>query len=563
LYYVAAGLSGGGVFAGLIWNQYLVQSPQAIGFGIADLIPTWVAPRPDSPAITHRNLLHPDWYVPIGLILLFQILGRLNWFGLGYFLFRITSDVEKLPFPLAPIAAEGATALAEVTAKEETWRWRVFSTGSMIGILFGMLYVGIPAVTGVIMSKPIMLLPIPFIDFTSNTESYLPAAMMGLSLDLGGVLTGMVIPFPIVVGSFISTILTSVIGNPILQKLGYFPHWHKGMSLIPTKISIDFDFWMSIGIGTAIAVALIGLWTVFKTLIFHRQKDAERRFIPPPGRGDFPLWIALSAFIVSTLGYIIICHKLVPLFPVWILCFFGFIWTPLNSYISARMIGLTGNGVGFPYLKEGTFILSGYKGIDIWFAPIPLNDYGGLSQMFRSLELTGTKITSIIKAEILMIPIGVICSFAFWAFFWHLNAIPSAAYPFTAKMWPLNVTSQCIFMTATMPQGNNWLLKAIKLKLILSGLSIGLILYWLTLLFKLPILFYYGFIGGIGGWPTGAIPMFIGALLGKYYFRKKFGEPWNKYTPVLLAGFLCGMGLVGMVSVAFALISKSVSSLPF
>jgi hypothetical protein len=36
-----------------------------------------------------------------------------------------------------------------------------------------------------------------------------------------------------------------------------------------------------------------------------------------------------------------------------------------------------------------------------------------------------------------------------------------------------------------------------------------------------------------------------------------------RYAPVLLAGFFCGMGLVGMFAIALALIAKSVSVLPF
>ena len=35
------------------------------------------------------------------------------------------------------IQAQGATALAESTSKTETWRWRMFSIGSMIGLVFG------------------------------------------------------------------------------------------------------------------------------------------------------------------------------------------------------------------------------------------------------------------------------------------------------------------------------------------------------------------------------------------------------------------------------------------
>ena len=52
LYYVAAGLIAAetGAFEGLLWNQYLRQSPPAQQFGIANLIPDWGAPPRASPA---------------------------------------------------------------------------------------------------------------------------------------------------------------------------------------------------------------------------------------------------------------------------------------------------------------------------------------------------------------------------------------------------------------------------------------------------------------------------------------------------------------------------------
>ena len=56
-----------------------------------------------------------------------QVLARVEWVTLGYILFRVTSDVERLPFPLAPVAAQGATALAESDDERDSWRWRVFS----------------------------------------------------------------------------------------------------------------------------------------------------------------------------------------------------------------------------------------------------------------------------------------------------------------------------------------------------------------------------------------------------------------------------------------------------
>ena len=66
-------------------------------------------------------------------------------------------------------------------------------------------------------------------------------------------------------------------------------------------------------------------------------------------------------------------------------------------------------------------MLSHYQKVDIWFAPIPLADYGGMAQHFRTVELTRTKFTSIIKVEFLMLPIMLGCSLLVLEF--HLEAV--------------------------------------------------------------------------------------------------------------------------------------------
>ncbi len=572
LYYVAGGLSGmmaakglsGGPFAGLIWNQYFIQSPQAAH--VAHEIPSWVVPPPGSQALLDRTFLASAWIVPIGLLLLGEILGRLNWIGGGYVLFRLTSDVERLPFPMAPVAAAGATALAEAGTKEESWRWQVFSTGTVMGLLFGAVYMFIPIVSGVILAKPIMLLPIPFIDFTVNTEKILPATPVGLVADLQLVLIGFVIPFPIVAGSFIGVIVFQIIGNPILHRMGMLPTWREGMGTITTKLSNDVDFWLSVGIGTGVAVGLIGLGSVIRSAIKMRGQPERDRPIQgvPKGRGDFPLWIGLAMWLVATVGYIWISHILVPGFPFWILLVFGLIWTPLISYVSARMIGLTGQGVGFPFLREAVFMKSGYTGADIWFVPFPMHDLGGTAQRFRELELAKTKFTSIFKAELLMLPTILIASFVFWQFFWHTSQIPSAQYPYANRFWPLEATMQSIWITANKAGADNFLLKALKPDVIIGGGILALVLYALSTAAKIPLLMYYGLIGGMNGRIHEALPMFAGALLGRYYFAKRFGAGrWAMYAPVLLAGFSCGVGLTGMSGIALALIAKSINYLPF
>ncbi len=576
LYYVAAGLTqiyaaqvlSGGAFAVCIWNQYLIQSPHAVGFGIVDKIPHWVVPGPDSNAILERTFLHQDWIWPFALIVGTTVLFRFQWISLGYPLFRLTSDIERLPFPLAPVAAQGATALAEITSKSETWRWRIFSTGAMMGLLFGAVYVGVPAITGAFMSEPLTIIPIPFVDLTKQTEVLFPGAIAGLSLDLVFIFVGFIIPFPVIVGQFCAMVLGQFVAAPIMFKMGMLPLWSRGMDSIRTMMATSLDFWLSVQIGTSLCVAAIGLFYVVRALI--RGVKKKKKTPLPKGRGDFNIPILLIIWLLSTLGFILLCHYLinhgrprVEWFPISLFLFYGLVFTPLQSYITARMQGMTGQAVFIPYVREGTIILSGYKGIDIWFAPLPMFDHGWAAQKFREVELTGTKFTSIIKAEVFMLPVMLVCSFIFWGFFWKLSAIPSAVYPYVTKFWPVGAMFQCLWATAT-SEGHNYLLEAVKWDVIGSSFGVGFLSYGILYVVGAPLMAFYGFVMAFAAWPHFTIPMFVGGLLGRYYFMPKFGvEKWRRYAPVLLAGYSCGMGLIGMTAAAVALLFQSISYLPF
>jgi len=398
-------------------------------------------------------------------------------------------------------------------------------------------------------------------------EGILPSAIWGLNTDMSGILVGFVIPFPIVIGTFITTILSQIVLHPILYRMGVFHTWRHGMGSIQTGIATSINFWMSVGIGTALVIAVIGIVSTVKSFTSGKKNQAVRGSLKPvPGRGDIPIWLAGVLWISSMCGFLFLAHKLVPTFPFIFFVFFAFVWSPLDTYVSARMRGLTGGDWGVPYIREGIFVFSrnmGYKGVAIWFTPIPLQDHGYMSQFFREVELTGTKFTSIIKAEFLMFPIVMFTSFIFWSLLWKLGPIPSAVYPYAAKFWPLNATMQCLWSTATI-EGRSWLLESIKWQYILAGGAIGSGLLAFTHFLKLPMLFFYGLLGGLGGWPHGSIPLMFGGLLGRYVFAKRYGkETWKSYAPVLLAGYSCGMGLIGMAGIAVAFISKSVYQMPF
>jgi hypothetical protein len=83
LLYMAGGLVAGANagFHSLIWNQYLVQCPQ-IG-DLAKEIPRWVAPAANDPAIAQRTFFSVSWVVPICLIVVNDVIGRMIRIGGG------------------------------------------------------------------------------------------------------------------------------------------------------------------------------------------------------------------------------------------------------------------------------------------------------------------------------------------------------------------------------------------------------------------------------------------------------------------------------------------------
>ena len=583
LYWVAGGLitmggalgSGadlfGGPFGSLIWDQWFVRSPQAEGFGVTHLIPTWRIPPPDSPGIVNRTFWDRSWLIPIALMCGHVVLYRLCSLSMSYSLFRITNDIERLEFPMAPVAAGGNLALAETSQKAEGWRWRVFSVGTVMGVIYGVIYLALPTISGAASATTVQVIPIPFIDFTAQLGEIRPAAEMGLWTDLSTFFIGMVLPFWVVVGQFVTSLGVRLIANPILYRQGILHTWKPGMGVIPTSVCNSLDLYISMTIGQAGVVALIGIVGVITVLVRQRKKarrvgdeEWERE---AKGRGDIPLVTAILVWAFGTMIYVVICHKLVPLFPLAILLFFAFIWTPLFSYIGARMVGITGQGAGIsmPYVREGSFILSGYKGAEIWFAPVPLFSYGDEVQAWKEMTLIRTKFRSYVKMVFTVLLITLFCSFLFWTMIWKLgNQIPSASYPFVQRMWPYRATWQALWVSSTVSDSSNFILEAIRLKYILWGAGIAGTVYTVISLLHAPTGLFYGMVGGLGMWPHMAIPMFAGAMVSRYLMAKRFGKNrWRAYAPIMLAGYSAGFALIAMACTAIALIARSMNQIQY
>ena len=283
------------------------------------------------------------------------------------------------------------------------------------------------------------------------------------------------------------------------------------MSAIPSQIANTFDFWLSFSLGGAIVVAVMGFWAAGKILVapgtMRRTADTGVSG-PSRARGDIRIAVAMAIWAASTAGFVLMVYVLVPEFPWWITALFGFIWTPIYSYIGTRMIGLTGSpqGVTFPYLREASFYLSGYQGAAIWFAPVPIFQWGYEAQVFKQLELTRTNFGSLVKMTILTLAIMIVCSFIFWSLIWKLGPIPSSAYPYVQKMWPFHATMQAFWAKSTLPGAENSLVtQIIRWDYIGIGLVFSAVFYAVLSALSAPIGIFYGFVAGLGGWPHFAI----------------------------------------------------------
>ncbi|MBA3847642.1 MAG: peptide transporter, partial [Planctomycetes bacterium] len=279
--------------------------------------------------------------------------------------------------------------------------------------------------------------------------------------------------------------------------------------------------------------------------------------------------VVLTVYFLSSVFYITLCgwlldwdfqgsHLLV------VMLLFAFVYTPFVSYVTARLEGLAGQALEIPFIREAAFILSGYKGIDIWLLPIPMANYGYVTVTYRTSELLGTSFRSLWKMSAFSTPVVFILSLVYAQFIWGMAPIPSSAYPYAQQMWDLNARNQCLAWSATI-SGFSPFLAALDPFIIGAGCILGLVSYAALAAFGLPVLLVYGVVKGLGGSPPQSmILMFLGALFGRYVMAKRFGEePWRQYAPVLAAGYACGAGLIMMVAVGFKFLSASVFQLPY
>ena len=323
-----------------------------------------------------------------------------------------------------------------------------------------------------------------------------------------------------------------------------------------------------------ITLAIIGIWQVVRGL---RGRKAETRRLremraaaeestAPVGRGDIRTRYVIGAYVLTSMSYVLLSGWLID----WhkgvmaVLIFFAFLYTPLISYVTARLEGMAGQVIRIPYVREAAFILSGYTGgVKVWFLPLPIADYGQRTVFWRQAELTGTRFRSIWKTDLILVPIVLVSAVLFAQFIWSLDPIPGPQYPYAEKMWEMEAANRSIIFSSTLGRYSTFE-EAFRPVYLLTGTGIGLAMFGILGVFSAPTMLVYGVIRGLNQTlPHVVLLQFLGALVGRFYFRRKMGLKWRQYAPVVAAGFSCGMGLITVFAVGLNFLAKAVIKIPF
>jgi len=379
--------------------------------------------------------------------------------------------------------------------------------------------------------------------------------------------------------------------NPILYYRGMMPTWQQGDTTVTTLFANNVDFYFSFSIGVSLAIAFYGIYVCIKTVGRNRMANRNSNPAPTPAtagahgpagaadtvdfkeidrisrlRGHVPSWlvglcyfVAVGSYITMS-GWLIGWHRGVMI----VLVFFGFVYTPLISYVTARLEGMAGQAIEIPFIREIAFILSGYVGMKIWFLPIPASNYGYQVVSYKHAELLGCKFSSIWKSQFFLYPIIIVSTLLFSSFIWSLAEIPSAVYPFTMEMWDLNAKNACLMYTATLGEYSLFQ-EALGFGRFISGFASAGVLMGVLGWFAAPTMLFFGVVRGLGSisMPHIILPQFIGALIGRYYFERKYGCEWRKMIPVVSAGFFVGAGLISILAVGLVFLAKSVSTVSY
>jgi len=537
---------------GQVYRAYFVTSPITWSFKIDStpipkLIPSWWAPPPGSEAYRLRTIFHPDYFYPILYANLFTIFSFIMDFALTMILAPLYLRIERLPFPMALVEAEMCITLAE----RRPDRFRVFIVSSLGGMLYAFFVHFVSTALG------FSLVPLPFWDLTSLTESYMPGALIGISTEAMTWVMGMVVPFPAAFYMLIGSLGIWIFGNTFTLTLfpQFFPLWVReyrpGMGISAIWQRSLLRVWIVPQIAFGFALAVVSIFkarkSIISTIATLRELRGYSAVLSPK--------ILLGLYILGAVSSVLLFHYLVPDFPLWIPAILSLGFSAVNGLIATRALGETGTSLLLPDLWTLSVYFSGYKGVGAWLIQqgMLIGGYAvpGWVTNMKIAELTKTRWMDFFKALVIVYIVQRLFGWTYLVFFWSMSPIPSVMYPAAQIQWPIQAITQCVWMTRSIKLTQETFFYAF-------GVMLAILLVGETLISKFVPFLSAALITGTTLIPPYAIAMFMGSLIGRYVFPRILGhEWWRRYRVSVVAGFILGESIIVGVGVAGSLLARA------
>lgn len=545
-------------WVGLLMNLYYRDAPYTKLFGIADKIPTWVAPPLDSWAVQARTFLAQEWLTPILVSLIGTTASILVDIGLSFIFVKLYVEEERLPFPMAAVDATAVSVLIERSPD----RMVLFTLSGATSFAYTFIVYGLPQLTETLMGVRIQPIPYPWVDFTPLTAGALPGAILGVATDLMTFFIGMILPWMhvvwlligslsfFVVGNTLGLVLADVVKHPIL--LRWKADWSPTATIEWLWQRSVYDLWASPFIGLTLGVGLFALVVSARyiklvfTSLRHLGAASRESYVPLGAIAAMTLGGALAGAALSSWLY-------PSLWWLWLL-----LWTLfpfIQGVLSTRSVGETGLSVQIPYVREAFLIAFTEPGdAAAWMVPAKVATGAGvIAHRIKVALMLEMRPLDYYKAYALTLPLVLIFSFIYLQIFWSIAPIPSAAYPWTVISWPVNSLSFSLWVSRS--------IEVFKPDLIAASTLLILAASFGARKFGLPFS-PVGFAIGTSILPPFAINYFVGSLIGRFVERR-LGSRWNEVKVAIVAGASLGAGLALALASAFVMLAKSVWFLPF
>jgi len=558
--YTVVGYVGGSVpfCYWLVYRGFFLHSPIASSFHImgkplSELVPFWMAPGINSEAYKLRTLLHPDWFWPLTISIIYGVLGFLAEISLAMMASYLFIEVEPLRFPFATISADMVTVLAERKVDE----MKYFITCLLIGFIYGIILYVAPLFG-------VQIIPLPWIDLTWLTEKYLPGALIGIATDPSSFLFGFLLPIHVAGCTLLGSVITWIIFNTLFLTVfpNFFPEWteeyFQGMTIASIIQRSSIRVWLSPSIGFAVGLAFI-LTVKLREKIVQTFKALRKIPLTKKETGYLSIPKLIFMYLIGTGGSVIIYHFLVPEIPILIPLSLSLGLSFFIAIFSTRIFGELGLSVQFPYLWQSFVYFSPYQGFAGWvFTPV-IAGFGtaGYVNTTKAAYLTETRISDFYKALTISVFLNILFGIIFMDFFWKLAPLPSTVYPQTLVFWPTYAITECLLATRQIHIDPTLIMLG-------SGASVGIFILG-EILTRIGIPFNaVALIGGLNFYPPSTIMTFIGSLIGKLVLQRYFGENrWWRMRGIVVAGILVGTGLALGVGTSLALLQKASWVMPW